>query len=197
MFCKNCGARMADGTTYCQNCGHNHSDPFAFNQHQSIGGFDPLGMQYTPPKKSSSVNVFAIIAAAVMLLMIIFSFLPWIETLFGSFNVFEITELATAGSRYLRGLGEIEGIAVLMLIVVILSDMFCVPGIILAIVKKDRMPMGISVAASILALVGGMVYMIIGVAGTDMGLAPTPFVVLYIALAVSNFIMTSLARNKG
>ncbi|MBE6794687.1 MAG: zinc ribbon domain-containing protein [Ruminococcaceae bacterium] len=197
MFCKNCGSRMPDGSTLCQNCGHNHNDPFAYSQ-QPMGGFDPLGMQsYTPPKKSSSVNVFAIIAASVMLLMIIFSFLPWIDTMFGDFNIFQLTELGYAGSSLMRGADGIEGVMTIMLIVVIISDMFCVPGIVLAFVKKDRMPMGISVAASVLALVGGMFYLIVGAVGTDMGLAPTAFVVLYVALAVANIVMTSLARNRG
>ncbi len=157
----------------------------------------PTGVQYIPvepvvsvKKPESKYNPFVFISAGITGVMILLLFMPWIMVGDGGYNIITMLTESSFLERFDAG-----GFAACSIFMFIGLGML-LPAFILALVKKNQMPIGFSVAASVLTFVS-LFFFIVFIDIATSAVSATIVPVLIFFLAVASLIFPSIARKVG
>ena len=217
MYCEKCGKRIREEYGYCYKCGHVFDEskgvshqPEPQPQYQAQPQYqpepqyqqpqyqqpqyqpEPQPQQYAPAQKK--ITAFPFVSAGIMIMMILFSFLPWMNIAGINFNIIQFT-FAGSVLGSVVDFGDAIGVLMTMFICVMVSNCLCIPGTVLSFVKKKNLALGINIAASVLAIIPPFIYLIaVGIAPYC---NPTAFLIFYLVFAIGNIVFSAIARKKG
>ncbi|MBQ7385719.1 MAG: zinc-ribbon domain-containing protein [Ruminococcus sp.] len=158
----------------------------------------PQGVQYVPvepvsyyrkPVAPPKHNPFTFVSAGITGTMILLLFLPWITVGDGGYNIISMLTESTFLERFDAGT-----FAVCSLFMLICLGML-IPAFILTFVRKNQMPVGFSVTASVLTFVNLFFFLIFTDIATS-AVSATIIPVLMFFLAAANIVFAVLARKK-
>lgn len=156
----------------------------------------PQGVQYVPiepityyQKPAPKHNPFTFVSAGITGTMILLLFLPWITVGNGGYNIISMLTESTFLERFDAGT-----FAVCSLFMLICLGML-IPAFILTFVRKNQMPVGFSVTASVLTFVNLFFFLIFTDIATS-AVSATIIPVLMFFLAAANIVFAILARKK-
>lgn len=144
---------------------------------------------YTRPVIEPKHNAFTFISAGISGVMILLLFMPWISVGGKGYNIITMLTESSFLERF-----DAEGFAVCSLFMFIILGML-IPALIFAIVRKNRMPVGFSIAASSLTFVNLFFFLIMADIATST-VSTTMVTVIMFFLAVANIVFPILARKK-
>lgn len=144
---------------------------------------------YTKPVIEPKHNPFTFISAGISGVMILLLFMPWITVGGKGYNIITMLTESSFLERF-----DAEGFAVCSLFMFIILGML-IPALIFAIVRKNRMPVGFSIAASSLTFVNLFFFLIMADIATST-VSTTMVTVIMFFLAVANIVFPILARKK-
>ncbi len=155
----------------------------------------PTGVQYVPAqpvvsvKKPATYNPFVFISAGIMGLMLLLCFFPWFRINGQGFNIFDIFTYNIYLENY-----EMDAAAACSLLMLVAMGLL-IPSLILAFVKKNRMPAGLSIAASAITIFTLFILVVLIADSTgNVGATGSPLIMF--VLSVANIIFPIIARNK-
>lgn len=156
----------------------------------------PSGVQYMPVepvvtyhKPEPKYNPFVFVSAAIMGLMFILCFAPWFTANGVGFNLFQVFSQNIYLERF-----EMDATAACSLLMLVTMGLL-IPSFILAFVRKNRMPAGLSIAASVITLVA-LLCLVALIADSKGNVAATSVPVAMFFLSIANIIFPIVARNK-
>ncbi len=142
---------------------------------------------HTRPEPKS--NPFTFISAGIMGLMILFLFLPWFMVDNSGYNILTMLTESDYLSLY------DADIFVLCSLLMLVALGMLIPGFILAFTKKNRMPIGFAVAASVLTFISLFFFLILSTEVSS-AVSVTPVPIVMFLLAVANIVFPAIARKK-
>ena len=155
----------------------------------------PMGVQYVPAepivsykKPEPKFNPFVFISAGVMGLMLLLCFLPWFSVSGDGFNVFRVF----SDNIYLEEF-EMDAAALCSIMMVVAMGLLT-PSLILALVRKNQLPLGFSIAASVITLIS--LFFLLALVFDSKGDVEFTYVPLMMSLlSVANIIFPCVARK--
>ena len=162
MYCTKCGAQINEDAKFCSKCGNATSDS-ANTEHFYSAPANPYATQSTPepvqnpyaqpvyasarpseaPVKNTKPNPFAFVSAGIMTVMLVLHFLPWFFVGDGMADVFSYY----IGRLPLEYPEDTANILFLVFMLVALG--FLIAGIIVAIIRKNHVPVIFAIASSV------------------------------------------------
>lgn len=158
----------------------------------------PQGTQYVPvapvtsfvnPQVPPKYNVFTFITAGIMATMMLMFFLPWLTAGYASYNIFTILTENDSLIRY-----DVDALGICSVLMIVAAGML-IPGLILALTKKNQMPVGFAIAASAITLVALFFFAIL-MADSAYDAYATAIPMFMFVLSVANIVFAVLARKK-
>lgn len=155
----------------------------------------PTGFQYMPVEPVASVktpakyNPFVFVAAGIMALMFILSFMPWFTANGEGFNLFQVF----SDNIYLERF-EMDAMGLCSFLMLITMGLL-IPDVILALFKKNKMPIGFSIATSAITLVA-LLFFVALVADSKGNVEATSVPAFLFFLSIANIVFPIVARNK-
>lgn len=158
----------------------------------------PTGTQYIPvepvtsftkPQEPPKHSAFTFISAGIMGTMILMFFMPWINVSGEGYSLLAIfTELS-----FLENYGAdiFIGCSVFMLV----GLGMLIPGLILALTKRNRMPIGFAIAASVITFIVLFFFLIL-MTEVSYRVTATAVPAFMFILAIANIVFAVLARKK-
>lgn len=154
----------------------------------------PQGVQYIPAepivtvKKPATYNPFVFVAAGIMAAMFLLCFMPWFTVNDKGFNLFDVFTY----NIYLEDF-EMDAVGLCSFLMIIAMALL-IPSAILALVRKNQMPIGFSIAASVITLISLFFFVALLFDSTgDVEATSVPLTML--VLSVANIIFPPVARN--
>lgn len=155
----------------------------------------PNGVQYMPvepvvtvKKPEPEYNPFVFVSASIMGLMFILCFIPWFTANGDGFNLFQVFSQNIYLERF-----EMDATAACSLLMLVTMGLL-IPSFILAFVRKNRMPAGLSIAASAITLFTLFLLVVLIADSTgDVEATGTPLALF--VLSVANIIFPIVARK--
>ena len=217
MFCPKCGTSLPDGAKFCASCGSSldtdatvqvaapapqpaqqYTQPAAPQQTpvQPQYAYYPTQPAYNPapaynpvPQKTKVARypVFPFMAAGSMIMTIVMLFLPWLKVYRYQFTLMDISDI----ERYFSS--DDAALFTAFLAIYVFGLAFLIPEIIMAFTKRHLMPIGFTIASSVIILLDVIIYLIaVGeVDFVDITAAP----VFALIFAILNIIFNSFARK--
>lgn len=155
----------------------------------------PQGIQYVPAepivsykKPEPKFNPFVFISMGIMGLMIILCFFPWFTAEGQGFNLLDVFSYNIYLERF-----EMDAVAACSLLMIVAVGLL-IPGIILALVRKNQFPVGFSVAASVITLVTLLCFVSL-LYESKGNVNATSVPVIMLTLSILNFIFPPIARK--
>jgi len=222
MFCPKCGTALPDGAKFCASCGtsldtdatvqvaapapqpvQQYTQPVAPAPQPMPAEpqytYYPTQPNYVNPGPAPSYNavpqgtkvarypVFPFLAAGSMIMTIVMLFLPWLKIYRYQFTLMDISDI----ERYFSS--EDAAVFTAFLAIYVFGLAFLIPEIIMAFTKRHLMPIGFTIASSVIILLDIVVYLIaVGeVDFVDITAAP----VFALIFAILNIIFNAFARK--
>ena len=157
----------------------------------------PTGVQYVPAempvaavKKPATYNPFVFISAAIMGLTFFLIIMPWFTANGEGFNLFKIF----SDNIYLERF-EMDAMALCSFLMLITMGLL-IPSIIFALIRKNQMPIGFAIAASVITLVT-LLFFVALLSDSKGNVAATSVPAIMFLLSVANIIFPIIARKVG
>ena len=157
----------------------------------------PQGIQYVavdpsayscPSRPEPKHNPFTFISAGISALMFLLCFFPWFTVDGSGFNLFRVF----SDNIYLE-LFEMDAVAVCSFLMIVTMGLL-IPSIILALLRKNQLPLGFSIAASAITLFTLFLFAVL-VADSKGNVDATAVPVAMFVLSVLNIVFPAVARK--
>jgi len=158
----------------------------------------PTGVQYIPvepvsyyrkPVAPPKHNPFTFVSAGISATMFLLSLLPWFTLDGDPYGIYKMLDYSFMLEHY--GVDDFGICAVLMFICIA----FLIPSFILALVKRNRMPLAFPIITTSITVLSVLVFVSV-MPSYSYVLESTPVPILLFLLSVANIVFAVLARKK-
>lgn len=188
MYCIHCGTYLDEHSKFCSNCGSKAVPleiPVSAPESQNYCNIS------TPQKAAKPVrfSVFPFISASISATMFFVALFPWFTLNNDPYTLYKMLDYSFMLEYY--GVSDFGICTILMFICIALL----IPSFILALVKRNRMPLVFPIITSSITTISLIIFVSV-MPSYSYVLASTPVPIFLFILSVANIVFAILAKKK-